>query len=74
MTDTKSRSSFNHTNNNLTSNNIIFPSIPSLYYKLEEEDLMSAYICSPDSSYGMHKCRNLPHYKAGVTQDQLKGK
>ena len=44
--------------------------IPSLYYKLEEEDLMSAYICSPDSSHGMHKCRDLPSYKAGNTQEQ----
>ena len=29
---------------------------------------MSAYICSPDNSYGMHKCRDLPRYKAGNTQ------
>ena len=39
------------------------PSIPNLYYKLEEEDLMPDYICSAPNTYGMHKCDNLPYYK-----------
>ena len=38
-------------------------SIPNLYYKLEEDDLMSDYICSIPNSYGMHKCDSLPNYK-----------
>ena len=38
-------------------------SIPNLYYKLEEDDLMPDYICSIQNSYGMHKCDNLPTYK-----------
>ena len=47
---------------------LTIPSIPSLYYKLEEDDLMSAFICSSKASNGMHKCVNLPRYKeAGRT-------
>ena len=38
-------------------------SIPNLYYKLEEDDLMPDYICSSPNAYGMHKCDNLPNYK-----------
>ena len=38
-------------------------SIPNLYYKLEEDDLMPDYICSAPNTYGMHKCDNLPNYK-----------
>ena len=42
---------------------LFVPSIPNLYYKLEEEDLMPDYICSAPNTYGMHKCDNLPYYK-----------
>ena len=42
---------------------LTIPSIPSLYYKLEEDDLMPDYICSVPQSFGMHKCDNLPNYK-----------
>ena len=38
-------------------------SIPNLYYKLEEDDLMPDYICAAPNTFGMHKCTNLPYYK-----------
>ena len=40
-----------------------FFSIPNLYYKLEEDDLMPDYICAAPNTYGMHKCDDLPNYK-----------
>ena len=40
--------------------------IPSLSFKLDDDDLMSAYICSKNNNYGMHKCGDLPLYKNGT--------
>ena len=40
-----------------------YPSIPSLYYTMDDDGGESDYICSKHSSYGMHQCDNLPLYK-----------
>ena len=31
----------------------------------------SAYICTSDNNYGMHKCDNLPHYKNSTVECKL---